>query len=152
MKYEHRFLVNAPVEAVADFHKSSASLKAITPPPFVMRVHHAPARLAEGDVMDFTMWAGPIPIHWVARIEDVSPYGFVDKQVKGPFKHWQHRHTFRPRGAHTTEVIDEVEAELRLHPWWGAVGGGMWAGLPTLFAYRQQRTRSLLEMTGRHGA
>lgn len=145
MQYAHRFLVNAPVEAVADFHKSSSSLKAITPLPFLMRVHRAPARLEEGDTMSFTMWAGAVPINWVARIEDVSPHGFVDTQLIGPFKSWQHRHTFRPRDAGATEIIDEVEAELRLHPWWGAIGGGMWAGLPMLFAYREKRTRQILE-------
>jgi ligand-binding SRPBCC domain-containing protein len=145
MKYTHRFRVEAPVEIVADFHRHASSLKAITPPPFVMQIHRAPARLEEGDVMDFTMWAGPAPIHWVASIEQVSPTGFVDRQITGPFKHWQHRHTFRPVDGHTTEVLDEVEAGMRRHPWWGPIGAGMWAGLPALFAYRERRTRRILE-------
>ena len=145
MKFTHRFQVNAPIEMVADFHRHASSLKAITPPPFVVRVHHAPARLQEGDIMDFTMWAGPAPIHWVARIEQVTPEGFVDNQIAGPFKRWQHRHTFRPMDRHTTEVRDDVEVELKRHPWWGPIGASMWAGLPALFAYREQQTRRILE-------
>ena len=72
MKYAHRFRVEAPLAAVAEFHSRSASMPAITPPPMIVRVHAAPAVLAEGDTMDFTLWAGPIPVRWVARIEDAS--------------------------------------------------------------------------------
>jgi ligand-binding SRPBCC domain-containing protein len=145
MKFSRCFRVNAPLAAVAEFHSDAASLKAITPPPFVMRIHRAPARLQDGDVMDFTMWAGPIPMRWVARIEQVTPEGFVDSQMRGPFQQWRHRHTFRSVDPCTTEVLDEVEAKLRLHPWWGPIGASMWAGLPALFAYRAQQTRRLLE-------
>jgi ligand-binding SRPBCC domain-containing protein len=145
VKFSHRFLVRAPVEEVADFHSRSSSLKAITPPPFVLRLDHAPSRLAEGHTMEFTMWAGPVPVRWVAQIEDVSPTGFTDRQLEGPFLRWQHRHTFMPIDPHSTEVLDDVEAEVKRHPWWGLIGTGMWAGLPALFRYRQMQTRRLLE-------
>jgi hypothetical protein len=145
MKYEHRFQVKAPIEAVADFHSQAASLAAITPPPFGITVRHAPARLGEGDTIDFKMGAGPAGIRWVARIEDVSPDGFTDRQLRGPFARWRHRHNFVALDASTTEVIDVVEAELRVHVWWGPVGASMWAGLPALFAYRARQTQRLLE-------
>ena len=108
MKYTHRFRVGAPIEAVADFHRSAASLKAITPPPLVMRLHAAPPQVGEGDETDFTLWMGPLPVRWIARIEDVGPDGFVDRQVRGPFGAWTHRHTFSAVDAATTEVHDEV--------------------------------------------
>jgi hypothetical protein len=31
-------------------------MAAITPPPIIVKVHHAPPVLADGDEMDFTMW------------------------------------------------------------------------------------------------
>lgn len=145
MKYQHRFRVQAAQPEVADFHAQSASLGAITPPPVVMSVHKAPAYLAEGDTMDFTMWLGPVPIHWVARIEEVTPQGFVDRQISGPFQHWVHRHTFAPVDETETEVIDEIDFSLRTHPWWGLVGLGMVLTLPLLFAFRGWKTRRLLE-------
>lgn len=145
MKYEHRFRVKAPIQAVADFHSSAASLTAITPPPFAIKVHFAPARLAEGATMDFTMGIGPAAVRWVARIEQVSPAGFTDRQISGPFARWRHRHNFVAVDADATEVIDVVEAELRRHPWWGPIGASMWAGLPALFAYRAHQTQRLLE-------
>lgn len=148
MHYRHTFRVNAPLAKVADFHAQSASMGAITPPPVIVRVHHAPPRLNEGDEMDFTLWLGPLPIHWLARIEDVSPTGFVDRQLRGPFGRWVHRHTFVPVNENTTEVIDEIDLSLRAHPWWGLIGLGMWLNLPILFAYRSWQTRRLLSKHG----
>jgi ligand-binding SRPBCC domain-containing protein len=145
MKYEHRFRVRAPLAAVADFHSRSASMPAITPPPMIVRVHAAPARLGEGDEMDFTLWAGPIPLRWAAKIEEVSPAGFTDRQLRGPFAAWAHRHTFVRVTDEITEVVDEVQAEVKRHPFWGPVGLLMWAGMPALFAFRGWKTRLLLE-------
>lgn len=148
MKFTHTFRVNAPQAAVAEFHSRSASMGAITPPPMIVRVHTAPERLSSGDTMDFTLWAGPIPVRWAARIEDVSPDGFVDRQLQGPFASWVHRHRFVRVGDRTTDVVDEVEAELKRHPFWGLVGALMWLGMPLLFAYRGWKTQRILEARG----
>ena len=145
MKYKHRFKVNAPLAEVADFHSQSASMGDITPPPAVVRVHEAPARLTEGDEMDFTIWLGPLPVHWKARIEDVSAAGFVDRQLEGPFRRWTHRHSFKPVNEKTTEVVDEIEFKLAKSPVRGIMGLGMTVSLPFLFAYRGWKTRRLLK-------
>lgn len=145
MRYEHRFFVKAPLAAVADFHSRAASLPTITPPPIIVRVHSAPPVLGEGDAMDFTMWAGPLPMRWVAQIENTSDRGFIDRQLRGPFAHWQHQHTFIPVAIDLTEVVDQVEANVKRHALWGPVGVAMWIGLPVLFAYRGWKTRRLLE-------
>jgi ligand-binding SRPBCC domain-containing protein len=136
MRYRHTFRVRASL---------AASLKAITPPLIPMQLHHAPQRMGDGDEMGFTMWMGPLPVHWEARVEDVSPTGFLDRQVRGPFEAWAHRHAFVQIAKDTTEVLDEVEASLKPHVLWGAVGLAMWLGLPLLFAYRGWKTRRLLE-------
>jgi ligand-binding SRPBCC domain-containing protein len=146
MKYQHRFEVNAPLAAVAEFHAQSASMGAITPPPVVVRVHRAPARLDDGDEIDFTMWLGPLPLRWLARIEDVSPTGFTDRQLHGPFRHWVHRHTFTPVDETTTAVVDEIKLELRSNLWWKLVGLGMWLSLPLLFAYRGWKTKRFIQV------
>ena len=145
MKYQHTFRVHAPLADVARFHTSAASLNAITPPLIPMRLHHAPEQMGEGDEMVFTMWVGPLPVRWQARVEDVSPTGFLDRQLRGPFASWAHLHRFVAVDEATTKVVDEVEARLKLHILWGAVGLAMWLGLPLLFAYRGWKTRRLLE-------
>ena len=147
MEYKHRFEVKAPLAAVAEFHAQSASMAAITPPPVVVRIHSAPARLDDGDEMDFTMWLGPLPLRWLARIEDVGPSGFTDRQLRGPFQEWVHRHTFVSVDEATTAVVDEIDLSLRTRLWWRLVGLGMWLSLPLLFAYRGWKTRQLLTLT-----
>src|SRR5512147_2907196 len=104
MKYQHRFQVRAPMAVIADFHAQSPSTGAITPPPIAVTVHRAPVRLADGDEMDFTLWLGPLPVHWIAQIEDAGPAGFTDRQVRGPFAKWIHCHRF--------VVVDESVTEV----------------------------------------
>ncbi len=144
MNYRHCFRVPAPIDQVAEFHRLSASMPAITPPLILVRVQRAPAVLAEGDEMAFTMWLGPLPIRWLARIEAVSDTGFTDRQLSGPFAQWVHRHTFIAVDEHTTDVMDEIIFQFRPHLLWGPVGLGMWLGLPVLFAYRAWKTRRVL--------
>lgn len=152
MKYHSRFRVNAPVERVAAFHRHSAAMAAITPPPIVVQIHEAPEQLAEGDEMDFTLWLGPLPVHWVAGFEDVTPTSFVDRQVRGPMRLWRHHHSFVAVDEHSTDVVDDVEVALRPHPFWGPIGMGMAINLPVLFAYRAWRTRRLLERAAKTGS
>jgi ligand-binding SRPBCC domain-containing protein len=152
MRYHHSFTVAAPLAAVRDFHEHSSSMGAITPPPVIVRVHHAPAVLTEGDQMDFTMWLGPLPIRWLAAIEQVTPISFVDRQLQGPFTKWVHHHTFTPVDEQTTKVIDDVEAQYSRNWFWRLVGMGMWLNLPILFAFRQWKTKRILEQGQRSGA
>jgi ligand-binding SRPBCC domain-containing protein len=148
MRFRHSFRIRAPLAQVAAFHRQSRSMGAITPPPAIVRLHRAPPELGEGDEMEFTIWMGPLPIRWKARIEQVSLQGFTDRQLRGPFKEWVHRHSFHTTDAQTTEIQDDVQARLRLHPLWGPVGLGMWLSLPVMFAYRAWKTRQLLRENG----
>jgi ligand-binding SRPBCC domain-containing protein len=143
--YRHRFRVRASADQVAEFHTRAASMAAITPPPVLVKIHQAPAALREGDKMDFTMWLGPLPVYWKAQIEGSSAKGFTDRQLRGPFAEWAHRHTFVPIDEKTTDVVDEVQLKLRRHPFWWMVGLLMRVGLPFLFAFRAWKTKRILE-------
>jgi uncharacterized protein len=143
--YQHRFRVKASADQVAEFHRHAASMAAITPPPIIVKIHHAPQVLIDGERMSFTMWIGPLPVYWEARIEAASSTGFTDRQLRGPFQRWIHRHSFLAVDEHTTEVVDEVELGLRRHPFWWLVGLSMRLGLPLLFAFRAWKTRRMLE-------
>lgn len=144
MRFQHRFVVHAPLEDVRAFHTDTRSMAAITPPPIVVRVHEAPALLGEGDTMRFTLWLGPLPIRWAARFSDVGAEGFTDEQVAGPFALWKHRHAFVPLSGGRTEVRDVVVARLDRNPVNALVGLSMWLGMPVLFAFRARRTKALL--------
>jgi ligand-binding SRPBCC domain-containing protein len=145
MRYQHSFDIQAPLEDVSRFHSRSSSLGAITPPPLRLRVEDAPEVLRENKVMAFTLRIGPFSLIWKTRIENQSIYGFIDRQLEGPFEHWSHKHTFVPLGDALTRVSDEIEFELRRHPIWGLVGAVMALGLPLMFRYRAWKTRRLLQ-------
>jgi uncharacterized protein (TIGR01777 family) len=145
IRFVHRFQVQAPLAEVADFHARSSSMAKITPPPAIVRIHEAPPRLNEGSEMDFTVWLGPFPLRWAARIEDVTSTGFVDRQVRGPFRQWVHRHSFETIDDATTAVIDEIDFNLQTSLFKRLVGLDMRLMLPLLFAYRKWKTKQLLE-------
>ena len=145
MKYEHRFRVEAPLSEVASFHRLAGSMSAITPPPLRVQILNAPAKLSDGDEMDFSLQFGPFRLRWIARIEEVSAAGFTDRQLRGPFQEWNHRHSFHQVDVNITEVSDQISAQLKKSFTGRLLGWGLWLGLPFLFAYRGWKTRALLE-------
>ena len=143
--YSHRFKVLAPLESVAEFHRDSRALKQLTPPPLFVSFNTVEP-LAEGSVVDFTMWLGPLPIHWVATHSEVDPIqGFTDSQTTGPYEVWIHCHSFESVDENATNVIDQVQAKTSNNPFWGIISNFMWLTLPVLFAYRSWQTRRTLE-------
>ncbi|HNT53605.1 MAG TPA: hypothetical protein PKG95_02770 [Anaerolineaceae bacterium] len=145
MNYEHRFRVKASQSRVWEFHRQAASMAAITPPPVCVKFRRpSAAALEDGDVLDFVLWIGPLPVRWLAGIGDVSEAGFSDRQIQGPFAEWLHRHTFTAVDDQTTEVVDAIALKLKARPLEWLVGMGMWLGLPFLFAYRGWKTRRIL--------
>jgi ligand-binding SRPBCC domain-containing protein len=149
MKFDHRFTVKAPLSEVVEFHRHATGLKALTPPLAFMRFHSLPDPIQQGDVLSFSMWLGPVPIHWESSFPEFSANGFVDTQGKGPFRSWTHRHTFTELKPGITEVRDQIEAHLDANLWRGLVGLLMWLTLPALFLYRKMQTRRLLESSAR---
>jgi ligand-binding SRPBCC domain-containing protein len=143
--YQHEFQVNAPVERVADFHRSTEALKALMPPPLLVSFNHIEP-MREGSRADFTIWFGPLPVRWIAVHSQVNPLeGFTDTQVEGPFEYWVHQHTFEPVDENLTRVIDQIEGHPSRHPFWGMVSRFMWYTLPILFYYRARQTRKAVE-------
>ncbi len=106
-EFKHSFTVDAPIEAVAAFHRDTRVLQELTPLPIIARVHRFEP-LADGSRADFTLWFGPLPLHWQAVHSDVGPNGFTDTQVRGPLRAWQHTHRFTALSPTQTRVDDHV--------------------------------------------
>ncbi len=146
--FEYRFTVNAPLQAVSDFHFEPGILKTLTPPLMIMQVHRCDP-LADGSINEFTMWMGPIPVRWTARHSGVSPTSFTDTQVSGPMKSWVHCHTFTAIDDHTTEVHEHITFE-HFRGW-----RGLWSrmlfpppALVLLFTIRKMITRREVRRRG----
>jgi ligand-binding SRPBCC domain-containing protein len=93
----------------------------------------------------------PLPLRasWVARIVEFEPgRRFTDVQVKGPFRHWRHRHEFesaRRVEADGTFVRDDLEYDVGF----GRLGNSVarWFVADRLrhtFQERQRRLEDLL--------
>lgn len=134
--YRHRTVVKAPLKKVVDFHHQSQALKKLSPPFMFVSLNKVES-LAEGSVVDFKMWLGPVPIRWVAVHCNVTPdSGFSDYQDQGPFKSWLHHHQFNLLDDYRTEIVDEIHAEPSDDLFWGLVSRFMWLNMPILFSYR----------------
>jgi cysteine-rich repeat protein len=96
--FDYSFTVDAPLEAVRDFHHDTSALKKLTPPPTIVQLHSIEP-LGEGSVSRFTLWVGPLPLKWKAVHRNVSDRGFTDVQAEGPAAKWEHTHTFVPLSA-----------------------------------------------------
>jgi hypothetical protein len=129
--FDYRFQVPATVDAVADFHFQTGILKSLSPPLMLLQVHRFDP-LAEGSIGDFTMWMGPVPVHWRAEHKNVSRAGFTDVQVAGPMKRWEHTHRFTAIDANTSEVHEHIEFEH--HTGWRGIWSRMLFPKPALLA------------------
>ena len=70
----------------------------------------------KGAEIDYTIrWLG-LPLHWKTIIlEYEPPFRFIDKQTKGPYARWIHRHTFEST-EQGTRISDHVEYALPFGP------------------------------------
>ncbi|MEM8679081.1 MAG: cyclase [Planctomycetota bacterium] len=114
--FDYQFTVNASLAAVQQFHSNTSALKRLTPPPTLVQLHDIEP-LGEGSVSRFTLWLGPLPLHWTAVHRDVSEHGFTDVQASGPAKKWEHTHTFTPLAADRTQISEHIEYEHRSGMW-----------------------------------
>lgn len=143
-EFMFRFEVAAPVQAVSDFHDNTTVLKELSPPLMFVQVHEFEP-MGEGSLAKFTLWLGPIPLHWVARHENVSVEGFTDVQISGPMASWRHTHGFAPAGPNHTHVTEHIRYEHPSGPR-GLLTRLLFnkAALFFLFSYRKFVTRQAL--------
>lgn len=150
--FNYSFEVAAPVEAVSLFHKDTSVLKKLSPPPIFAQIHDFEP-LGEGSKADFTLWFGPIPVHWQAVHHDVSKNGFTDVQVQGPLKKWEHQHRFTAVGEKATQISEHIEYEH--HSGFKGLGSRLLfsrLGLTMLFTARKVLTRHYLKQAKKRDA
>lgn len=139
--FDFEFTVDAPFDAVSEFHHDSSALKKLTPPPTFVQIHSMEP-LGEGSITEFTVWLGPLPIRWTAEHSNVSAEGFTDTQTEGPMKRWVHTHRYVPVDEHTTRVTEHIEYEFGSGK--DRIVGLLAFSKPALlglFTYRKLRTR-----------
>lgn len=129
--------IAAPASQVFAFHEQPGAFERLTPPYEQVEVVERDGTIRDGDRTVLRMRVGPFSQTWVAEHRDyVAGEQFVDVQLEGPFRRWEHTHRVEPDGDGAT-MIDEVEYDLPLGGLGRAVGGGMVRRrLERMFAYR----------------
>ena len=132
--------VPRPLAQVFPFYATARNLERLTPAFLHFRILHISSEpLAAGARIDYALRLHGLPVRWRTRIDEWDPpHGFVDRQVRGPFRTWLHTHTFRPLGDGTL-ISDVVLFDLYCRPLARTpVLGWIFADLRAIFEHRRR--------------
>ena len=143
-------LVPKPIEEVFDFFSRPINLARLTPGRMGFELRSTDVEMRDGLEIEYRIrpLLG-IPMTWRSRIQAFdAPHGFEDMQLAGPYKRWEHRHSFEPVAGGTL-VKDEVTYELPLGPL-GNLANGLVVRheLEWIFRYRAQAIATVLGPQG----
>jgi len=133
-----------PLDDVFPFFADASNLQKITPPWLDFRIATpGEIEMREGALIDYRLKVRGIPLRWRSEIAVWEPpWRFVDKQVRGPYRLWNHEHRFEEKDGGTL-VIDEVE--------YSVYGGELIRKLlvardvQKIFDYRTERMREIFK-------
>lgn len=145
--FEKRTRIRASAERLWDWHAAPGALERLTPPWEAVTIEDPGGGIADGSRVVLLVGNVPFRQRWVAEHRRVEPgRGFMDVQVRGPFRRWEHEHTFEPDGADASILTDRIEYELpggRLGAW--LAGSFVRRKLERMFAWRHATTQTALE-------
>ncbi len=139
--------IGLPLHEVFAFFAEAHNLERITPPWLRFELlADGPIEMEVGTLIDYRLHVHRVPVRWTSRIEEWEPgRGFVDRQLRGPYRLWRHRHSFAADDGGTV-VRDEVDYALPL----GRLGDLahpllVRRDLERIFAYRHRAVQQELE-------
>lgn len=137
-------LIEKSQEEVFSYFSDAHNLPEITPPwlHFEMLTPY-PIEMEVGTLIDYQLKLRGIPVRWQSEITEWEPpHFFADKQRRGPYRCWIHKHTFVETDGGTL-VGDDVE--------YAVLGGKLINKLfvrpdiEKIFDYRAQKLQELLK-------
>ena len=87
-----------PRERVFALFADAFELERLTPPWLSFSVlTPAPIQIAAGTIVDYRLKLHGLPIRWQSVISEWEPPArFVDRQLRGPYRRWNHEHRLEP--------------------------------------------------------
>src|SRR5262245_797551 len=112
MRFSKESRIAAPPCVVFAFHESPGALERLSPPGDAVELIEGGESLRPGSRVVVKVRFGPLRLRWIAEHTEYEPgRSFADRQVRGPFARWEHRHLFLDDGRGGTILRDEVEFE-----------------------------------------
>lgn len=142
---ERRSVLPLPRPEVFAFFADAGNLGRITPPGLRFEfLTPLPIEMRDGALIEYRLRLFGVPFGWRTRIDTWQPdVCFVDRQVRGPYRLWVHRHRFREvEGG--TEMWDQVDWALPLAPLGELVRPIVRRQLDHIFDYRERAMREIL--------
>jgi NADH dehydrogenase len=138
--------LDRPLPEVFDFFSRPENLARLTPKGLGFELRSADRQMRTGLGIEYRIRpALGIPLTWTSVIADYTPpTGFVDVQLRGPYRSWRHVHRFSEEGD-GTRVDDEVTYTLPLGPL-GAIANALFVrpSLEQIFGFRRAAMEDLL--------
>ena len=133
-----------PIDEVFEFFSRPENLQVITPPWLEFRMVETPKALVAGSLIRYRLRWRMLPVRWTTEITEWNPpYGFVDREVSGPYAMWNHEHWFSPIQGGTT-MRDRVTYALPFGPLgWLAYRALVRRDVEAIFNFRAETMRRL---------
>jgi len=142
--------IDVSAEDLRAWHFRPGAFGRLTPPWENASLVVDPGGITDGAQATIEVGIGPVKQRWVAE-HRLTYDGFVDRQVEGPFAHWEHYHRFEAIDEGRSRLVDEIHYRLPFGLLGGAFGGPMVADkLDRMFRYRHAVTREDLQRRRDH--
>lgn len=151
--FTYRSRINTSVKSLFKWHTRPGAFERLTPPWEFVEVLERTNGIEDGSRVVIRTKIGPVPMIWLIEHRDYKEERqFCDIQIKGPFRKWEHTHTFVPDGPNACFVEDNVKFLLPLGTL-GEVFGNEFVirNLETLFEYRHGTLLKDIRMHKKYG-
>lgn len=140
-----RLWLACPIDRVFSFFSQAENLQKLTPPWLNFHIlTPEPIEMDVGTTIDYRIKVHGWPIRWRTLITAWQPpYRFADRQLKGPYRLWDHEHRFESIDGGTL-----CHDDVRYWPRGGAIVHALRVrqDIRQIFAYRQEQLTRLFPL------
>ena len=142
---KRRTFIPAPIQDVFSFFSNAEDLNLITPPWLYFKIlTPLPVIMKENTQIDYSIKLLGLRMTWKTEITVWQPPNkFIDRQIKGPYRVWEHTHIFKEKGRGTQmeDIVQYAVPGFVLSPIFHLLF--VRPRLVKIFAYREQKMLEL---------